>query len=63
MELSCSNIKKILIFSQKKPFLIFPEKEPFTSQPKSPLLLLLPKKKKFTLKLIPYISGNETFQV
>ena len=44
MELSCSNIKKILIFSQKKPFLIFPEKEPFTSQPKSPLLLL-PKKK------------------
>ena len=61
MELSCSNIKKILIFSQKKPFLIFPEKEPFTSQPKSPLLLL--PKKKFTLKLIPYISGNETFQV
>ena len=45
MELSCSNIKKILIFSQKKPFLIFPEKEPFTSQPKSPLLLLLSKKK------------------
>ena len=46
MELSCSNIKKILIFSQKKPFLIFPEKEPFTSQPKSPLLLLLLPKKK-----------------
>ena len=62
MELSCSNIKKILMFSQKKPFLIFPEKEPFTSQSKFPLLLLLPKKKS-TLKLIPYISGNGTFQV
>ena len=43
MELSNSNIKKILIFSQKKPFfifsqkkafLIFPEIEPRTFQPK-----------------------------
>ena len=43
MELSSSNIKKILIFpqkkaflifSQKKVFLIFPEMEPCTFQPK-----------------------------
>ena len=34
MELSSSNIKKILIFSQKKAFHIFPEMEPCTFQPK-----------------------------
>ena len=34
MELSSSNIKKILIFSQKKVFLIFPKMEPCTFQPK-----------------------------
>ena len=32
MELSSSNIKKILIFSQKKAFLKFPEMEPCTFQ-------------------------------
>ena len=32
MELSSSNIKKLLIFSQKKAFLIFPKKEPCTFQ-------------------------------
>ena len=40
MELSSSNIKKILTISQKKPFLIFPEMESWTFQPK------LEKKKK-----------------
>ena len=34
MELSSSNIKKILIFSQKKAFYIFLETEPGTFQPK-----------------------------
>ena len=34
MEHSSSNIKKIVIFSQKKAFLIFPEMEPSTFQPK-----------------------------
>ena len=34
MELSTSNIKKILIFSKKKAFLMFPEMEPCTFQPK-----------------------------
>ena len=34
MELSCSNSKKILIFSLKKAFLIFLEMEPCTFQPK-----------------------------
>ena len=34
MELSSSNIKKILIFSHKKAFLIFPEMEPCTFQPR-----------------------------
>ena len=29
MELSCSNIKRILIFSQKKSFLIFSQKKAF----------------------------------
>ena len=32
MGLSSSNIKKILIFSQKKAFLTFPEMEPYTFQ-------------------------------
>ena len=36
MGLSNFNIKKILIFSQRKTFLIFPETEPCTSQPKPP---------------------------
>ena len=30
MELPCSNIKKILAFSQKKVLLLFPKAEPFT---------------------------------
>ena len=34
MGLSSSNIKKILIFSQKKAFLIYPEMEPCKFQPK-----------------------------
>ena len=34
MELSSSNIKKILIFPQKKAFLIFPEMDPSTFYPK-----------------------------
>ena len=34
MELCSSNIKKNLIFSQKKAFLIFPEMEPYTFQSK-----------------------------
>ena len=34
MELSSSNIKKVLIFFQKKAILIFPEVEPCTFQPK-----------------------------
>ena len=33
MRLFSSNIKKILIFSQKKIFLTFPEMEPYTSFP------------------------------
>ena len=38
MKLSGSNIKKILIFSQKKAFLIFPKIEPCTFQPKLEIL-------------------------
>ena len=34
MELSSPNIKKILIFSQKKAFLILPKTEPCPFQPK-----------------------------
>ena len=34
MELLSSNIKKILIFSQKKAFLVLPEMEPCSFQPK-----------------------------
>ena len=40
MQRSCCNIKKILIFSQRKSFLIFSKKEHCTSQPPPP-----PKKK------------------
>ena len=59
MELSCSNIKKIitfsqrksfLIFSQKKFFLIFPKMEPYPRNKKIP-----PPKKK-----LPCISGHGT---
>ena len=32
--ISCSNIEKFPIFSQKKAFLIFPEMEHYTFQPK-----------------------------
>ena len=35
MELSSSNIKKILIFSQKKAFLIFSQKKAFLKFPKT----------------------------
>ena len=35
MELSSSNIKKMLIFSQKNVFLIFPEMEPCIFQPQA----------------------------
>ena len=46
MELSSSNIKKFLLFSQKKAFLIFQETESFyTSGNGNP-------------EKIPYISGN-----
>ena len=45
MELSNPNIKKIIIFSQKKPFLIFPEMEPCTSQPKLENFLYFKKRK------------------
>ena len=50
MELSCSNIKKFLIFSQKKAFLIFWE----TESPKKPFIL---QETKFS-----YISGNQIFR-
>ena len=43
MELSCSNYKKILIFSQKKAVFIFPEMKPAL----------------FTRRKISYISGEE----
>ena len=49
MELSSSNIKKFLIFSQKKAFLIFREMElPYILGNENP-------------EKIPYISGNGTF--
>ena len=51
MELSSSNIKKILIFSQKKAFHIFPEMEPCTFQPKL-------KNKKIHPEKISHTSGN-----
>ena len=50
MELSCSNIKKFLIFSQKKAFLIFWE----TESPKKSFIL---QETKFA-----YISGNQIFR-
>ena len=34
MELSCSDIRKNLTFSQKQAFFIFPKMEPYTFQPK-----------------------------
>ena len=46
MDLSCSNIKKFLIFSQKKAFLIFPE----TETPKKIII--------FQEKELSYISAN-----
>ena len=46
MELSCSNYKKILIFSQKKAVFVFPEMKP-------PL---------FTRRKISYISGEENLE-
>ena len=46
MNLSCSNIKKFLIFSQKKAFLIFPE----TETPKKFII--------FQEKELYYISAN-----
>ena len=53
MELSDSNIKSFLIFSQKKAFLIFPEMKPYTFRPK------LEKIKKTTPRKISYSSGNK----
>ena len=53
MELSSFNIKRILIFSQKKAFLIFPEMKPSTFHPK-----LKKQTKKSTLGKIPFTSGN-----
>ena len=50
MELSCSNIKKFLIFSQKKAFLVFRETE-------SPKKLFI-----FHETKLSYISGNKTFR-
>ena len=49
MELSSSNIKKFLIFSQKKAFLIFQQME------------LSHISGNGNTEKIPYISGNETF--
>ena len=58
MEFSSSNIKKILIFSQKKAFLIFPEMKPCTFQRK----LEKSKKstpRKFIKRKLSYTSGNK----
>ena len=52
MELSGSNIKKVLTFSQKKAFLIFPEVESSTFQPR------LKKIKKSNPRKTSYASGN-----
>ena len=52
MKLSNSNIKKILIFSQKKAFLIFPEMEPCTFQSK------LEKEEKSIRRKFYYTSRN-----
>lgn len=52
MELSHYEIKKILIFSQKKAFLIFPEMEPCNFRSK------LEKIKKILPEKISYISVN-----
>ena len=49
MELSCSNIKKFLVFSQKKAFLTFQEME-------TPKKILYFKKRK--TKKTSYISGE-----
>ena len=51
MEFSSSNIKKILIFSQKKAFLIFLEIEPYTFQSQLKKIKLCPEK-------ISCIPGN-----
>ena len=51
MELSSSNVKKILIFSQKKAFLTFPKREPLFS-PSSKNKKIIHLDKNF------YISGN-----
>ena len=51
MELPSSNIKKVLIFSQKKAFLIFPEMKSCTFQPNS-------KNEKIHPGKIAYNSGN-----
>ena len=46
MELSNSNIKKILIFSQKKTFPIFSQKNAFLNVPEMELCTFQPKDKK-----------------
>ena len=70
MELSSSNIKKILIFSQKKVFLIFPKMEPCTFQPKLEKKKNPPGEKSYISgngnpeknSYISYILGNGTFE-
>ena len=52
MELSSSNIKKIIILSQKKAFLIFPEMESCIFSPSS-------KTKKIQPDKISYTSGKQ----
>ena len=56
MELSSSNIKKILIFSQTKAFLIFPEMKHCTFQPK------LKKLKRFTPRKFLMFQETEDFK-
>ena len=65
MELSGSNIKRIIIFSQRKAFIMFRKMEPSYISGNGTLHLPAQthkkhKKKKNHPEKIPYISGNGT---
>ena len=55
MELSSSNIKKILTFSQRKAFLIFSQKKAFLIFPEMKPCTSRPQPSKFVNKKISYI--------